>query len=344
MNHIVSRTLAASLLFTVILSSLPARVAEAATHHYSSSSRSSSSYSRLPSAARKEVQKLQKEHIEEHLRIPVLFNAPVTSITDTWGDARSDGRTHEGTDILAPRGTPVVSPTDAVLTQVGTGDLGGTYAYTLNPGGEQYYYAHLDAYADDRKVGDILKPGDVIGYVGNTGDAAGGPTHLHFTIYKGGAINAFPRLTEEFSLEDKIDAVKDMLHDADDEDKLADQLVGVARTYFIQANMQGLDVPDAINAALIRNPAPATVGAGAGGLDLDVGSTGGRVTLLQSFLIQQNSGPAAVALAKAGATGAFGPLTKSALIEYQSVHGISPASGYFGPVTRAYLAAHGTGI
>jgi len=337
MIHSASRVAAAGLFLTVLIG-CQVGVAEAATRY---SPRSYTSYSRLPSSARREIQKLQREHIEEHLRIPVLFNAPVTSITDSWGDPRSGERTHEGTDILAPRGTPVVSPTDAVLTQKGTGDLGGTYVYTLNPGGEQYYFAHLDAYADDIKVGQILKAGDVIGYVGNTGDAAGGPTHLHFTIYKGGAINAFPRLTEEFTLAEKIDFVKDMLDDADDEDKLADQLVAIARTYFIQANMQGLPVPEAINAALIRNPAPVSIGTGVGGLDLDVGSTGTRVALLQSYLISAASGPQALVLAKTGATGTFGPLTKFALIEYQTTHGISPASGYFGPVSRAYFAAHG---
>ena len=315
-------------------------IADAATYHPSFSSRNS----HYSSAARNEITKLNKEDIDEDLPVPVLFNAPLTSITDTWGEARSEGRTHEGTDILAPRGTPIVSPTDAVVTQISVDTLGGNYVMTANPGGESYYFAHLDAYADNLKVGDVLEPGDVIGYVGNTGDAAGGPTHLHFGIYANhDATNPFPRLKEEFTLPEKIEDVKHMLSDAKDEDALADQLVGVARSYFIQANMQGLDVPDAINDALVRNPAPATVGTGAGGLDLDVGSTGGRVTLLQGFLISQNSGPAAASLAKAGATGTFGPLTKSALAEYQSTHGISPASGYFGPLTRAYIAAHGGG-
>ncbi len=75
--------------------------------------------------------------------------------------------------------------------------------------------------------------------------------------------------------------------------------------------------------------------------NLTSGSVGGSVTLLQSFLIEQGSGPEAQKLALRGTTGYFGALTKSALIEYQKAHGIIPASGYFGPLTKAYLEKKG---
>lgn len=71
--------------------------------------------------------------------------------------------------------------------------------------------------------------------------------------------------------------------------------------------------------------------------DLFFGSSGLSVTALQTFLITQNSGPAAQALLEVGATAYFGPLTKAALAEYQTVHGIAPALGYYGPITRSYI-------
>jgi peptidoglycan hydrolase-like protein with peptidoglycan-binding domain len=70
---------------------------------------------------------------------------------------------------------------------------------------------------------------------------------------------------------------------------------------------------------------------------LTVGLSGSDVTLLQEFLVQQNSGPYAQKLAAAGITGYFGHLTKNALVEFQAKVGISPANGYFGPKTRAYI-------
>lgn len=275
--------------------------------------------------------------------IPILFNVTPRQITDTWGDARSNGRTHEGTDIFAPKGTPVVSPTKAIVTSIGKASLGGNYVYTANPGGERYYFAHLDDYADGLRVGDQLDPGDIIGYVGNTGNASGGATHLHFGIYKRGATNPFERLTKEFTLKERIDSVEDMLKEAKDEDELADQLVRIARPYFIQAQAEGIELPDEILEAIVRAPAvPAS--STSLGLDLDLGSSGDRVVLLQAFLIKQGTGPSAEALKKSGATGYFGALTQAALIEYQVAKGITPATGYFGTKTRATVALAGATI
>lgn len=114
-------------------------------------------------------------------------------LTDTWGAARSGGRQHEGIDIFAARGTPVLSTTEGVVMQVGTNNLGGQVVWVLGPGRQRHYYAHLDGYADIER-GQLVAPGDVLGYVGNTGNARGTPPHLHYGIYDGGAINPYTLL------------------------------------------------------------------------------------------------------------------------------------------------------
>lgn len=129
---------------------------------------------------------------------PVRVTIPVEGVAasrlrDTWGGARSGGRTHQGIDIFAPRGTPVLSATDGLVTRVGTNALGGRVVWVLGPGRQMHYYAHLDRYADIRG-GDIVRTGRVLGYVGNTGNAQGTPPHLHYGIYAGGAINPYPLL------------------------------------------------------------------------------------------------------------------------------------------------------
>jgi murein DD-endopeptidase MepM/ murein hydrolase activator NlpD len=131
--------------------------------------------------------------------VPVL-GVTHSALTDTWGEARSHGRTHEGIDIIAPRGSVIVSPTKAIVIRIGKDNLGGTVVYTANAGGERFYYAHLDSVAKGLKVGQELNIGDTIGYVGNTGNASRTVPHLHLGIYgKKGAINPFPRITKNLS-------------------------------------------------------------------------------------------------------------------------------------------------
>ena len=113
---------------------------------------------------------------------------------DSWGHPRSGGRRHEGIDILAPKDTPVLSTTRGIVTRVGTNRLGGQVVWILGPGLERHYYAHLNRYAAFRE-GDRVEAGEVIGYTGNTGNARGGPAHLHYAIYRyGAAQNPYPRL------------------------------------------------------------------------------------------------------------------------------------------------------
>jgi len=130
------------------------------------------------------------------LPVPVEGIKP-RALRDTWGGARSEGRRHEGIDIFAKRGTPVLSATEGIVVRVGTNRLGGQVVWVMGPGGQRHYYAHLDRYADV-EAGMRIEPGTVLGYVGDTGNAKGTPPHLHYGVYDmGGAINPYPLLRAE---------------------------------------------------------------------------------------------------------------------------------------------------
>ncbi|MDB5952039.1 MAG: peptidase [Massilia sp.] len=130
---------------------------------------------------------------------PGMLPVPVegvraSALRDTWDGARSEGRKHEGIDIFAKRGTPVLSSTEGIVMQVGTNRLGGLVVWVMGPGGQRHYYAHLERYADV-EAGMRIEAGRVLGYVGNTGNARGTPPHLHYGVYDvGGAINPYPLL------------------------------------------------------------------------------------------------------------------------------------------------------
>ncbi len=139
------------------------------------------------------VLRLLETPTPDHVDVPVAHVA-ARDLRDSWGGARSGGRHHEGIDIFAPRGTPVVAATDGLVWRVGTDPLGGLVVWVLGPGRQMHYYAHLDRYAGVRR-GDRVTAGDTVGYVGTTGNARGGPPHLHYGIYAdGGAINPYPLL------------------------------------------------------------------------------------------------------------------------------------------------------
>ena len=119
---------------------------------------------------------------------------PGVRFADTWGAARSQGRSHEGVDIFAPRDTPIRATTEGTVLNVGPNGLGGRTVMILGPGGARHYYAHLNRYPDFQR-GAWVKAGDVVGYVGDSGNAKGTPTHLHYGIYQsGGAVNPYPLL------------------------------------------------------------------------------------------------------------------------------------------------------
>jgi murein DD-endopeptidase MepM/ murein hydrolase activator NlpD len=131
---------------------------------------------------------------------PDKLNMPVadvraTSLQNSWHAPRDAGRRrHEGIDIFAPRGTRVRSTTEGIVLRVAKSKLGGNVIWVLGPGGQRHYYAHLDRFAAVH-AGMRVQAGTVLGYVGNSGNAAGTPPHLHYGIYTAaGAINPYPFL------------------------------------------------------------------------------------------------------------------------------------------------------
>ncbi|MBP2279929.1 murein DD-endopeptidase MepM/ murein hydrolase activator NlpD [Psychrobacter sp. PL19] len=122
---------------------------------------------------------------------------PEQHLTDTWGGARSEGRSHEGIDIFAPRGTPIKATTAGIVSKVGDDRLGGRVVVIVGPGGAGHYYAHLEDFADISPK-DWVDAGDIIGYVGNSGNAKGTPPHVHYGIYiNGRAVNPYPLLLKD---------------------------------------------------------------------------------------------------------------------------------------------------
>ena len=127
-------------------------------------------------------------------------------LRNTFADARGS-RTHEALDILAPRGTKVRAVEDGRVQKLFTSKAGGLTIYEFDPTQTfAYYYAHLDRYEDGLREGQMVKRGDVIGYVGSTGNASPDAPHLHFAIvrlgpekqwWKGEPINPFLVLTED---------------------------------------------------------------------------------------------------------------------------------------------------
>ncbi|MDO9488676.1 MAG: M23 family metallopeptidase [Sphingomonadaceae bacterium] len=126
-------------------------------------------------------------------------------LTNTYGDDRGGGsRRHGALDIMAPRGTPVVATEDGRVEKLFESAAGGLTIYQFDPSRTYtYYYAHLDRYADGLVEGQAVKRGQVIGYVGFTGNASPEGPHLHFAILKLGAekkwhegqpLNPFPVL------------------------------------------------------------------------------------------------------------------------------------------------------
>ncbi|APP75127.1 M23 family metallopeptidase [Xanthomonas vesicatoria] len=127
-----------------------------------------------------------------------------SKLQDTFTDARSEGRVHDAIDILAPAGTPVLAVADGTVEKLFDSERGGLTVYQFEPGGTYcYYYAHLERYADGLAEKQSIKRGQVIGYVGSTGNADPAAPHLHFEIHrlgpekqwwKGEALNPYPVL------------------------------------------------------------------------------------------------------------------------------------------------------
>ena len=152
-----------------------------------------------------------------NMPVAVATDIPVTSLlipvqginanalTDTFNDARSQGRSHDAIDIMAPAGTPVLAVADGHVEKLFTSERGGLTIYQFEPTGRlAYYYAHLQAYAPNLAQKQSIKRGDILGYVGSTGNASPQAPHLHFAVFilgpekrwwEGQAINPYPLLS-----------------------------------------------------------------------------------------------------------------------------------------------------
>ena len=133
-----------------------------------------------------------------------------SSFADTYRAARAGVIWHHGTDIFAPLGAPLLAVADGTVFSVGWNDLGGYRLWLRDRQGNQFYYAHLSAFSPLAVDGNEVKAGDVVGFVGATGDAQGTPYHLHFEIHPvgllplgyDGVVNPFPYLSAWRRLED----------------------------------------------------------------------------------------------------------------------------------------------
>jgi murein DD-endopeptidase MepM/ murein hydrolase activator NlpD len=106
-------------------------------------------------------------------------------LRDTFDETRGGMRRHEAIDVLAPRNTPVLAVEDGKIAKLFVSQAGGITIYQFDPSEQYvYYYAHLERYADGLEQGDNVKRGEVIGYVGTTGNAPRDTPHLHFAIFK----------------------------------------------------------------------------------------------------------------------------------------------------------------
>jgi len=143
--------------------------------------------------------------VSKNLLIP-LRGISASQLHDTFKESRSEGRQHDALDIKAPQGTPVLATTDGVVTKLFQSERGGITLYQLDPSGRYvYYYAHLMRYEDGIAEGKQLRRGEVIAYVGDTGNAGSGNYHLHFAISRisapgkwsgGDPINPYPLLVK----------------------------------------------------------------------------------------------------------------------------------------------------
>ena len=142
---------------------------------------------RPPPAAARAIPRIGLEPLSDlrnrRLGLPVQGASP-SALVDSFDEARAGGR-HEAIDILAPRNTPVLAVEDGTVAKLFHSNAGGTTIYQFDSTGSYaYYYAHLERYADDLREGMSVRRGDVLGYVGTSGNAPKNTPHLHFAIFK----------------------------------------------------------------------------------------------------------------------------------------------------------------
>jgi murein DD-endopeptidase MepM/ murein hydrolase activator NlpD len=120
---------------------------------------------------------------DRHLEIPVR-GAVRQKLVDSFDATRDGNRKHEAIDIMAPRNTPILAVEEGTIARLFSSKLGGTTVYQFDPATRYvYYYAHLERYADGLREGDRVQRGEVLGYVGTSGNAPKNTPHLHFAIF-----------------------------------------------------------------------------------------------------------------------------------------------------------------
>ncbi len=133
-----------------------------------------------------------------------------TEFVDSWGHSRSGGRSHRGTDLMAPRMTPIVAAADGIVAKFGNGRLSGRYIVIEHADGYETWYMHMNndtpgtddgrgypeyTFVAGLEVGDPVEAGQLIGYVGDSGNAEWTAPHTHFELHRDGrAINPYPYL------------------------------------------------------------------------------------------------------------------------------------------------------
>lgn len=178
------------------------RAVEGGTEHLASADAGATELQHVARSAGTYILRLQAELLgggrytitqrtESTLGFPVK-DAGEADIGSLFGDARDGGsRDHHGVDIFAPRGTPVLAAADGIVGSVATTDIGGRVVWLYDATqGQSLYYAHLDDWAV--RDGQRVAAGDVLGFVGNTGNARTTPPHLHFGIYSRGPVDPLP--------------------------------------------------------------------------------------------------------------------------------------------------------
>ncbi len=138
-----------------------------------------------------------------------------TTFSNDWGDARSEGRSHRGNDLMSPKMTPIVAIADGVVERMATGrPRSGNYIVISHADGWSSWYIHLNndtpgtddgratrdqIFAPDLAVGDPVRAGQLIAFVGDSGNAEGSGPHTHFELHRNGrAINPYPYLVGAF--------------------------------------------------------------------------------------------------------------------------------------------------
>jgi murein DD-endopeptidase MepM/ murein hydrolase activator NlpD len=162
-----------------------------------------------PSPSSEDIQTLKDSTLAGNYVGALKLIIPVVGVRsdqlqDTFTDARSEGRSHDAIDIPAPAGTAVMAVADGEIVKLFQSERGGTTIYQLSTDKKLvFYYAHLQRYAEGLVAGNFVRQGEVIGYVGDTGNAGAGNFHLHFSIaviadpkryWEGVNINPYPLL------------------------------------------------------------------------------------------------------------------------------------------------------